>query len=52
MVFLLYPQIGKAEQANAAQENIKIWEDTLGEVSETGYVPVHKTILNEDDLHA
>ena len=51
MVFLLYPEIGKAEQTDAAQENIKIWEDTLGEVSETGYVPVHKTILNEDDLH-
>ncbi len=52
MIFLLYPGIGKAEQADAARENIKIWEDTLGEVSETGYVPVNKTILNKDDLHA
>lgn len=51
MVFAFAPSIGKAEQAETAQGDIKIWEDTAGEVSETGYVPVNKTILNKDDLH-
>lgn len=52
LVFAFCPGIGKVEQAGAAaQEGIKIWEDTLGKVSETGYIPVNKKTLNEDDLH-